>query len=177
MWKKQDDARVPPLEFGSGKMPESPLEPVSKGLIEVYGDSQAEKGESTLGPQRVLGEARHQPSMPTNTTAYPASMAAYTEAVNEFSKNAIAFIEQLPLLSKARDAYDRAMNVSAEVRKVLDIGEGELRVNMTQLAQVLNDYLIKPAPEKKKPELAKLEATRGSDEGTSALKRASPDWH
>jgi len=72
-------------------------------LIEVYGDSQAEKGESTLGPQRVSWRSRHQPSMPTNTTAYPASMAAYTEAVNEFSKNAIAFIEQLPLLSKARD--------------------------------------------------------------------------
>jgi len=34
----------------------------------------------------------------------PTTMATYTEAMNEFTKNANAFIEQLPLLNKAPNA-------------------------------------------------------------------------
>jgi hypothetical protein len=98
-------------------------------------------------------------------------MAAYTEAVNEVTKNATAFIEHLPLLTKARDAYDRAMKASAEMRRVLDSDEEHLRALMTQLAQVLNDHVVKPAAEKKRPELAKLEATRGTEQGVPDLKR------
>ncbi len=44
-------------------------------------------------------------------------MATYSEAVDEFTKNASVLIEQLPLLSKARDAYEQAMKASAELRK------------------------------------------------------------
>lgn len=164
MWKKQDDAMGSPLELGSKQMPEWPSDSVSEALLEVYLNSQAEKGKSTAGPQRVLpAEVHHQPSTPT-------TMEAYTEAVNEFTKNATAFIEQLPLLTKARDAYDQAMKASAELRKVLDAGEEDLRALMTQLAEVLNDHVVKPAPDKKKPELAKLEAIRGIDEGTTGVK-------
>ena len=101
----------------------------------VYLDSQSEKGKSAVGPQAVVADVSHQPS----TTA---TMAAYTEAVNEFTRNATAFIEQLPLLSKARDAYDQAMKASAELRKVLDTGEEDLRSLMTQLAQVLNGHAL-----------------------------------
>jgi hypothetical protein len=91
--------------------------------------------------------------------------------VNEFTRNATKFIEQLPLLTNARDAYDRAMRANAELRKVLDAGEGDLRALMTQLAQVLNDHVVKPDSEKKKPELARLEATRGTEEVFGDVKR------
>jgi hypothetical protein len=168
MWKNQDDATAKRLEFSS-KKPEAPSEePLGEELIEGYvNDTQSETGKSMAGPPRILAEP-HQPSVPaTSITPYPANMAAYTEAVNEFTKNATAFIEQLPLLSKAREAYDRAMKASAELRKVLDNGDEDLRALMTQLAQVLDGQVARPIPEKKKPELAKREAIRGTDdEGT-----------
>ena len=86
-------------------------------------------------------------------------MATYMEAVNEFTKNATAFIDYIPLLTKARESYDQAMKVSAELRKVLDVGEQTLRSLMTELEQVVN-----PASDKKKLEPTKVEAI-GADSG------------
>jgi len=162
MWKKQEDAMGTPVDFNLQMTPEQPLEVAGEGPVELYGNGQPDKGKST-GPQRVVSE------VPQSSKA--ATMAAYTEAVNEFTRNATAFIEQLPLLTKARDAYDRAMKANAELHKVLDAGEGDLRALMTQLAQVLNDHVVKPGPEKKRPELARLEATRGTEEVAAEAKR------
>jgi exonuclease VII small subunit len=144
MWKKQDDA-VPPL--GS-----------KLGDALTYLDSLSEKGKSAVGPQRVIAEAPHQPST-------PATMAAYKEAVNEFTKNATELIGYLPLLSKARDAYEQAMSASAELHKVLDSGEENLRTLMKQLEQAVNLQVVKFAPDKKKPE-----PSRGTAEGTGSAK-------
>jgi hypothetical protein len=90
-------------------------------------------------------------------------MATHTEAVNEFTRNATAFIEHLPLLAKARESYEQAMKVSADLRKVLDVGEESVRSLMTELEQVLN-----PTPDKKKPEPMKVEAIRVNNESTGA---------
>jgi hypothetical protein len=113
--------------------------------------------------QKFFTEGHYQPSP-------PGTMATYTEAVNEFTKNATAFIEQLPLLTKARDAYEQAMRASAELRKVLDAGEENLRTFMTQLEQVVNVHVGKPVPDKKKPEPAIVEEIRGTDERTGGVK-------
>jgi exonuclease VII small subunit len=156
MWKKQDDAVGAQPEFASKQMPEMTLESASETLIEAYRNRQAEKAKFAVGSQEVLTD---QPLPPT-------TLATYSEAVNEFTKNANAFIEQLPLLSKARDAYEQAMRASAELRTELDAGEENLRTLMTHLEQVVN-----PAPDKKKPELAKVEAIRGTDESTGGVKR------
>ena len=161
MWKKQEDAMGTPIDFNSQMTPEQPFGSADEDPVEVYGNGQPDKGKST-GPQRVVSEG------PQSSKA--ATMAAYTEAVNEFTRNATAFIEQLPLLTKARDAYDRAMKANAELRKVLDSGEGDLRALMTQLAQVLNDHVVRPGPEKKRPELARFEAT-GTEEVAADAKR------
>ncbi len=98
-------------------------------------------------------------------------MATYTEALNEFTKNATWFIEQLPLLTKARDAYEQAMRASAELRKVLDTGEENLQTLMTQLEQAVNVHGVKPAPDRKKPEPAKVEAIRGTNESSSDVRK------
>lgn len=153
MWKKLDNGAGTPMEFGSRQVPEPHPELVDEEL----------EADPTSGPQRISAESQ-QPSK-------SATMAAYTEAVNEFTRNATAFIEQLPLLTKARDAYDRAMKANGELRKVLDNGEEDLRSLMTQLAQVLNDHVVKPGSEKKKPELAKFEATRATPEAVNDIKR------
>ena len=155
MWKNQVDAASMPREFDSKQMSESPSKMEGEG---VYLDNLSEQ----VGPQRVFAEA--QPSTPV-------SMAAYTEAVTEFTKNATAFIEHVPLLTKARDEYDKAMKASAEVRKVLDKGEDDLRALMHHLIQVLNSNVTMVAPDKKRLELAQLETVKGAaDKGTSGLK-------
>jgi len=146
MWKNKDDAPSMPPEFDSKQMSESPSEMEGVG---VYLDNRSEQ----VGPQRVFAEA--QPSTPV-------SMAAYTEAVNEFTRNATAFIEHVPLLTKARDAYDKAMKANAEVRKVLDKGEEDLRALMNHLIQMLNSNVVMVAPDKKRPEPTQLETQEGT---------------
>ena len=154
MWKNQVDAATMPREFGSKQMPESPSEMERQG---VCLDNLSEP----VGPQRIFAEA--QPST-------PASMAAYTEAVTEFTRNATAFIEHVPLLTKARDEYEKAMKASAEVRKALDKGEDNLRALMHHLMQVLNTNVSMVAPDKKRSEPTQLDTIRGADKGTSGLK-------
>jgi hypothetical protein len=154
MWKNQVDAVSVPREFESKQMSESLSKTEGEG---GYLDNLPEQ----VGPHRVFAEA--QPSTPV-------SMAAYTEAVSEFTRNATAFIEHVPLLTKARDEYDKAMKASAEVRKVLDKGEEDLRALMHHLIQVLSSNVAMVAPEKKRLEPTQLETIRGSDKGTSGLK-------
>jgi hypothetical protein len=163
MWKKQEDTVGTQPEFASKQMPES-LGLDGEALIKAYREHLAEKGKVAVSPQKVFTEGQDQPWPP------PVTMATYTEAVNEFTKNGTAFIEQLPLLTKARDAYEQAMRASAELHKVLDAGEENLRTFISQLEQVVNVHMAQPVPDKKKPEPAKVEAIRGTDESTGSVK-------
>jgi exonuclease VII small subunit len=98
------------------------------------------------------------------TQRLPASMATYSEAVDEFSKHATDFLAYMPLLTKARDAYQRAMAVSAEVRSMLDAGDKTLQGLMTQLEEAVSVHLGKAPIDKKKPESVKLEPTGATSE-------------
>ena len=159
MWKKQDDSVGTQPELASNQSPESGDAPLESAI-----DSEFEKWNFAAGSHKVLAENDYQSSSsPTMTT--------YTEALNEFTRSATAFIEQLPLLTKARDAYEQAMRTSSELRKVLDTGEENLKTLMTQLEQAVNVHGVRPAPDRKKPELAKVEAIRGTDENSGAVKR------
>src|SRR5881394_1505284 len=71
-------------------------------------------------PQRVIG-----------------AMTAYKEAVEEFSNSATQFLDYLPLLSKARDAYQRAMMVSTELRNTLDAGDETMKILMAQMQELI----------------------------------------
>jgi exonuclease VII small subunit len=158
MWKKPDDtvgAQQP--QFASTQTPEPlemTLDSASETLVDAYRDSRAEKPKLVAGPKRVLA------GQPLS----PPSMATYTEAVNEFTKNATAFIEQLPLLTRARDSYEQAIRASAELRKILDTGEENLRTLMSHLEQAVD-----PTLDRKKPEPAKVEAIRGPDESAGVV--------
>jgi len=151
MWKKQDEAVCAPPEFASNQTPD--LASLGDALVESLMNEQSKTSTSVVVPENVLVEDDTAP-LPSPT------MKMYTDAVNEFTKHATAFIEQLPLLTKARGAYEEAVRASAEMRKVLDADEEALRTLMAQLEQG-----VKPAPDKKNPEAAKVETTRGSDEG------------
>lgn len=159
MWKNQDDAVGAQPEFAS-QMPD--LDSLGAVLIESF-----KKGNFAVGPQKVLAEDHNQPLLPP-------TMKTYTEAVNECTKSATAFIEQLPLLTKARGAYEEALRASAEMRKLLDAGDENLRTLMTQLEQGVNVHGVKPAPDKKNPQPAKVEAIRGTDESSSRIMKGFP---
>src|ERR1700733_8090329 len=95
IWEKQDDALDTQPELAPTQIPELALESASEVLIHAYLQGHAEKGKVAINPQKSPAEGPRQPSQPTMTT--------YTAAMNEFTKNATAFIEHLPLLTKARD--------------------------------------------------------------------------
>ena len=93
-----------------------------------------------------------------------ASMATYSEAVDEFSKQAAELLAHMPVLNKARDAYQRAMTVSAEVRSMLNAGDTNLQTLMAQLEQAVALHLSKPSSDKKKPESVTAEPTEAKSE-------------
>jgi exonuclease VII small subunit len=94
----------------------------------------------------------------------PGSMATYSEAVDEFSKHATELLAHMPVLTKARDAYQRAMMVSAEVRSMLNAGDANLRSLMAQLEEAVAVQLGKPSSDKKKPESVAVEPTQTKSE-------------
>jgi hypothetical protein len=99
------------------------------------------KKEDDVGPQPTL------------------TVTMYIEAMNKFTKSASAFIEQVHLLTEARDAYEEATRASTALRNSLDANDQTLRSLITQLEQVVNTHFGEPIPDKKKPEPMKLEET------------------
>jgi exonuclease VII small subunit len=159
MWKKQDDNADTQPELAN-PTPESGAAPMESSIVGRF-----EKWNLSAGSQKVA-EGDKRPSSTPN-------MTGYTESLNEFTRSATAFIAQLPLLTKAREAYEQAMKASAELRKVLDTGEENLQTLMTQLEQAVSVHGVKPA-DKKKPELARVEAIRGTDENDGAPMKRYP---
>jgi exonuclease VII small subunit len=158
MWKKQDDVGVQQPELPSKERSDA-----AKLLSDALDRSSSinndvAKGNVPAASEKGLVADSHQPpsSPPMNT---------YTDAVKEFTTNATAFIEQLPLLANAREAYERAMKASSEMRKTLDISDQNLRTLMTQLEQKIDLQELKPATDKKPPEPAKVETMKCTGEG------------
>jgi hypothetical protein len=108
------------------------------------------------------------------TQRLPGSMKTYSEAVDEFSKHTSEFLACIPLLTKARDAYQRAMAVSAEVRSMLDAGDGTLRTLMAQLEDAVAIHLGKTPPDRKKPESVRAEPSSPGPGETSDSARPFP---
>ena len=155
MPKTQDDAVSAQPEVLSKQTLN--LASTSDALVESLTNNQFNRNFEAV-PQKVLAEDHNQP-LPSPT------METYAEAVNEFTKNATAFIDQLPLLTKAQGAYEEAMRAITEIRKVLDAGEENLRTLMTHLEQRVNVHGVKPTLGKKNPEPAKVETMRATHEG------------
>jgi len=157
MWKKQDDAEGAQPQSTSEQQRDAKrlLEDALSPSLSINGDFQ--KGSFAVPSEKVLAENSNQPlSSPTMNT--------YTELVKEFTANATAFVEHLPLLTKARAAYEGAMRASTEMRKVLDTSDENLRTLMTQLEQQVNLRELKSATDKKPPEPAKVERMKTADE-------------
>jgi len=157
MWKK-DDAEVAQTESTSEQRDAARLLGDALSQSPSISD-EVQKRNPTVAPEVLTKGSNQQLSSPT--------MSTYTEAVKEFTTNATAFIEHLPLLTKARTAYEEAMRASAEMRKALDTSDENLRTLMTQLEQQFNPREPKSATDKKPPEPAKVEKMKVTDEGGS----------
>ena len=159
MWKKQDDPE--------GKQPDKVLPSEQRPNLASFGDplvespmnDELQNRDVAVASPKGLSEASDQPPFQT--------MKKYTESVKEFTKNATAFIQHLPLLTKARDAYEEAMRASAEIRTVLDSSDENLRTLITQLEQRINLQELKSDTGKKPPEPAKVEKMKGAEESGS----------
>ena len=94
------------------------------------------------------------------------TVTMYTEAMNKFTKSATAFMDQVHILTEARDAYQEAMAASTALRERLDAGDQTLRSLMTQLEQVVSAHLGEHARDRKRPEPVKVEANGTNGENT-----------
>ena len=92
---------------------------------------------------------------------------AFADVVAEFHLGA-------PEVDKQLTDFLASWDESAELREVLDAGEKNLRTLVTQLEQAVNVYGVKPAPDKKSPQPAKVEAITGTDEGSSRIMTRFP---
>ena len=99
----------------------------------------------------------------TATEPLRGRISAYREAVEEFSTKAAEFLNYIPTLVKTRDAYHRAMSISSEMRQILDTGDETLQKMMRQIEQAVNVQLGS-LPEKKKPEVVKVETNKSLEE-------------
>jgi hypothetical protein len=102
------------------------------------------------------------------------TLATYTEAMNEFTRSATAFMDHVHLLTAARDAYEDAMTTSRALRNSLDASDQTLRALMIQMEQVINAHLGEAAPEKERPEPLKVEATRTYGQNAGNALRSLP---
>ena len=96
------------------------------------------------------------------TEPAPGNISRYREAVEEFSASSAEFLKCIPVLVKTRDAYQRAMLISSEVRKILDTGDETLRRMMSQIEEAVNVHL-RTQPERRKHEMAKVEPLRSME--------------
>jgi hypothetical protein len=162
MWKKQDETVGAQPDFASKESLDSTS--FSDALAESLINDRPKKEKLAVLPTKSVVEDQ-------NATLPSAGKKTYSEVMNEFTRNATAFMEHLPLLAKARAAYDEAMKASAEMRKVLDSGDEHLRTLMAQLEQGISAQSLKQSPDKKNPEAAKVERMTGTDEGGARTTR------
>ena len=118
MWKKLDDfASVPPKPSPSSQDGDS----VTQVLMNAIRDSSYTKKEEETGPEPKADPYEH-------------TFQEYAEAVDQFTKSAKEFIRYAPLLSEARQAYEKLRTASERIRRSLESDEKQFRTLM-DLAQ------------------------------------------
>jgi exonuclease VII small subunit len=98
------------------------------------------------------------------------TVTAYEQAMKEFATSATEFLEHIQLLTKARDAYQRAMTISTQLRGTLDRGDEILRNLMGQVDHAVNVQSGQDAPNENKPEATKVETSNASVEKVDAAR-------
>ncbi|MFZ0885766.1 MAG: hypothetical protein WAN14_20355 [Candidatus Acidiferrales bacterium] len=96
-------------------------------------------------------------------------LTTYKGAVEEFSASAAQFLAHIPILTRAREAYQRAMGVSAQLRQVLDKGDETLRLLMGQMEQAAN-IRFAAASDNKRPEAPRVDTSTANGDKADAAR-------
>ncbi len=104
-----------------------------------------------------------------STEPTPSTLATYKEALLAFTESAQKFIECIPLLTKSRDAYQKAMRASTELRNLLDVGDETLLTLKSDLEQAVKGYVEEAAPDREKPEPGKVRSIKAEGGGAHAV--------
>ena len=95
----------------------------------------------------------------------PPNMSTYSQAMEKFTRSAAAFMEHVHHLSQARAAYHEAIQASIAMRASLDASDQALRSLMKQLEEAVNTHDGQGAPERKRPELVRVETNPRAELG------------
>lgn len=98
------------------------------------------------------------------------ALADYEDAVREFSASAAEFLKQVPLLHKAREAYERATIASAQIREILDKGDETLQRFMEQMQETISSSSAMIASDATNPAPKPVQAIRAADEKADAAR-------
>jgi hypothetical protein len=177
MWKKLDNFASPRTDASANESLDSNL--TGEGADtpdDPWQIGKSDREELEQGSQFAGMNERSDLPQGLAEQAPPVTLGAYTEAVNKFTKSASAFIEHLPLLADARRAYEEASRASAELRRVLDAGDENLRALMSHLEQMANVHFLgapaaKAGAEGRNAEPSKLGPVRVGEESKGAVKR------
>lgn len=173
MWKKLENFTGSRADLtANDTTASSPVPEGGESVLDPWLRGENENAPVELETRAVEEERGEAP--PKMEQAPSLSLGAYTEAVNKFTKSASAFIEHLPLLADAKQAYEEATKASAELRRVLDAGDENLRALMLHLEQMANVQLVstgKADLDKRNTEPSKLGPVRVGEEGKGAMKR------
>lgn len=179
MWKKLDNFAGPRPDASANELTDPNLAGEGAESQEdpwLIGKSDAEDAELEQGSHLAGMSQKSEVPQGRAEQAPPVTLGAYTEAVNKFTKSASAFIEHLPLLAEARRAYEEASRASAELRRVLDAGDENLRALMSHLEQMANvNFLGAPGGKSsfdvRNTEPSRLGPVRVGEEVKGAVKR------
>ncbi len=98
------------------------------------------------------------------------TVTAYEQAMKEFATSATEFLEHIQLLTKAREAYQRAVTISTQLRGTLDKGDEILRTLMAQVDHAVSAQRGQDAPNENKPEATAVETSKASVEKADAAR-------
>jgi hypothetical protein len=177
MWKKLDNFAGPRPDASANEALDANLTGEGGGAQDdPWQIGNSDREEFDEGSQFAAMSEKSEVPKGLAEQAPPVTLGAYTEAVNKFTKSASAFIEHLPLLADARRAYEEASRASAELRRVLDAGDENLRALMSHLEQMANVHFLgapagKSGSDVRNMEPSKLGPVRVGEEAKGTVKR------
>lgn len=146
MWKKLEDLASAPSKPSSANPEEDSVTQMLMSAIRDSGQEKLQQPQQIDDPQRKMSGNEQ-------------TFQEYSEAVDKFTRSAREFIRCAPLLSEARQAYEKLRSTSEQIRRSLDSDEQQFKILMG-LAQDQANVHLAPAEsplERKPPEPSKPE--------------------
>ncbi|MGA7622180.1 MAG: hypothetical protein WCA91_01250, partial [Candidatus Acidiferrales bacterium] len=141
-----------------------------RGCKETISFHIATTGVRMWKPRRDNGRNMNSENKGVASQHMTTGLAAYEEALKDFSASATEFLKYIRLLTKARDAYQRAIKASTQLREILDGGDETVRNFMTQIQEAVTFQTGDTSPDERKPEAVKIETIKASWEKADAAR-------